>query len=173
MSTLEIMLKPVSAAFVLTLSVATSALAQSTVFLVRHAERADSAPGKSPSMTGDPDLSDPGRVRAESLAAMLKDAGITTIVVTEYKRTQQTAAPLARLLGITPTIIKAADTAGLAAALAARQGNALVVGHSNTTVAAIKALGVPADVSIGEDEFDNLFVVSTGSPATLVRLHYK
>ena len=153
---------------VLLLALALPAAAQSPVFVVRHAERADTA-----AQVTDPDLSDQGRARAQSLAFALKDAGITAIYVTQLKRTQQTAAPLARLLGITPTTIKAADTAGLAAALAARQGNALVVGHSNTTVAAIKALGVAADVSIGEDEFDNLFVVATGSPATLVRLHYK
>ena len=47
--------------------------------------------------TKDPDLSDAGRARAESLANVLKDAGITAIYATELKRTQQTAAPLARL----------------------------------------------------------------------------
>lgn len=163
---------PILATFVFVLSATIGASAQST-FFVRHAERADSVPGKSPSMGSDPDLSDAGRARAASLAAMLKDAGITAIYVTEYKRTQQTAAPLATSLGVTPTVIKADDTAALVSALNANSGNALVVGHSNTIAAAIKALGVPTGVTIGDDEFDNLFIVSAGSPATLVRLHYR
>ena len=54
------------------------------------------------SMANDPDLSDVGRTRAQALATALKDAGVTAIFVTEYKRTQQTAEPLAKLLGIQP-----------------------------------------------------------------------
>jgi broad specificity phosphatase PhoE len=167
------MLKTLLMTLALTLGAAASVVAQSTIFFTRHAERADSAPGRSPSMTSDPELSDAGRARAASLAAMLKDAGITAIYVTEYKRTQQTAAPLAKSLGVTPVVIKASDTAGLVAALRAGNGNALVIGHSNTIVDAIKALGIATDMTIGDDEYDNLFVVSTATPAALVRLHYK
>ena len=75
------------------------AAAQHTVFLVRHAERADTTPGAARRWPTDPDLSDAGRARAESLAAALKDAKITAIYTTEFKRTQQTAAPLAKALG--------------------------------------------------------------------------
>jgi phosphohistidine phosphatase SixA len=173
MRTPEIMLKTVVPALVFSLGVATSALAQSTVIFVRHAERADSTPGKSPTMASDPDLSDAGRARAAALAEVLKDAGITAIYVTEYKRTQQTAAPLAAAIRVTPIVIKADDATGLAAAIKATKGNALVIGHSNTVPAAIKALGVPTDVKIGDDDYDSLFVASTGSAATLVRLHYR
>jgi phosphohistidine phosphatase SixA len=104
---------------------------------------------------------------------VLKDAGITAIYVTEYKRTQQTAAPLAAAIRVTPIVIKADDATGLAAAIKATKGNPLVIGHSNTVPAAIKALGVPTDVKIGDDDYDSLFVASTGSAATLVRLHYR
>src|SRR6188474_3010414 len=58
----------------------------SIVYLVRHAEKADT--GK------DPQLTDIGKERAEELSRMLKDAGITHIWTTDYKRTRGTVEPL-------------------------------------------------------------------------------
>lgn len=123
-------------------------------------------------MAADPDLSEAGRVRAESLAIVLKDAKITSIYATKYKRTQQTAAPLAKALGLTVSIAPA-DAADVVKQLAGAKGNVLVVGHSNTVPDVIKGLGVTAPVMIGDDEFDNLFVVTTGAPPSVVRLHYR
>ena len=149
------------------------AAAQHTVFLVRHAERADSSPGTSPAMAADPDLSVAGRARAEHLAEALKDAKITAIFATEFKRTQQTAAPLAKALGLTVKIVSADSEASLVADLKAAKGNVLVVGHSNTVPELIKRLGVTTAVSIGDDDFDNLFIVNTGTRPSFLRLHYR
>ena len=149
------------------------AAAQQTVFLVRHAERADSSPGTSPTMAADPDLSEAGRARAEHLAEALKDAKITAIFATEFKRTQQTAAPLAKALGLTVKVLSSNSEASLIADLKAAKGNVLVVGHSNTVPEIIKRLGVTTAVSIGDNDFDNLFVVSTGTHPSLLRLHYR
>ena len=54
------------------------------------------------------------------------------------------------------------------------QGHVLIVGHSNTVPDLIRKLGVTDAVTIGDDDYDNLFVVvrSTGGKATLVRLKY-
>jgi broad specificity phosphatase PhoE len=144
-----------------------------TIFIVRHAERADAANGSPASMASDPDLSDAGRVRAESLGSALKDAAITAIFVTEYKRTQETAAPLAKVTGVSVTIVPAKETGALIAKLRSSTGNTLVVGHSNTLPDIIKALGVSTPISIADSEYDNLFVVSAGSPARLIHLHYR
>ena len=154
-------------------SLATTASAQGTIFLVRHAERADTTSGAPPSMAADPSLSDAGHARAASLAAVLRDAGITAIFVTEYKRTQETTAPLAKALGITTTMIASKDTNALIARLRQTTGNALVVGHSNTVPEIAKALGVTAPIMIGDDDYDNLFLVTPGQPARLVHLHYR
>jgi broad specificity phosphatase PhoE len=167
------MLKQTIFALVLALAAATPLAAQPTIFLVRHAERADSAPGMSPTMAADPDLSAAGRVRADSLAAALKDADITAIYVTEFKRTQQTAAPLAKALGLTVKIVTSKSTRELIKQLAASKGNVLVVGHSNSVPDVIKGLGVTAAVTIGDDEFDNMFLVSRGPTPSLLRLHYR
>lgn len=152
------------------LMIAANAWAQETIFLVRHAERADTASGSPATMASDPDLSEPGRTRAESLASLLKDAGISAIYVTEYKRTQQTAAPLAQRLGIRPTLIPAKDVEGLVARLKAMKTPALVVGHSNSVPDVIQALGVTPALTIADTEFDNLFIVTP--PARLIRLRY-
>jgi broad specificity phosphatase PhoE len=103
--------------FLLLSAFLSTATAQSTIFIVRHAEKADA--------TKDPDLSEAGRARAEALAKTLRDANITAIYATEFKRTQQTAAPLAKILGITVTILPAKDNAALIAKLRASTGNAL------------------------------------------------
>ena len=50
------MLKSTSLALLVAVLLATPAAAQQTVFLVRHAERADTSPGVSPTMAADPDL---------------------------------------------------------------------------------------------------------------------
>ena len=67
------------------------ASAQRLIFVVRHAERADAG------MTAqtDPPLSAIGEARSSKLAGMLADAGVKDIFVTEFKRTQDTAKPLA------------------------------------------------------------------------------
>ena len=148
-------------------------LAQQSIFLVRHAERADSVPGQPPTMASDPDLSDVGRARSQALASVLKDAGITAIYTTEYKRTQQTAEPIAKALGVTSVVIKASETARLVKELAASKGNALVIGHSNTVPDVIKGLGVTTPQAIKDDEFDNLFIVTPGQAPAVVRLHFK
>jgi phosphohistidine phosphatase SixA len=157
----------------LILSFGPSVFAQGTIFLVRHAERADTGPGAKPDMAKDPSLSDIGHARATSLATLLKDAGITAIFVTEFKRTQETAAPLAKSRGITPVIVSSSDTAALIARLKQTSGNVLVVGHSNTVPNIVKELGVTSSIAIGDNDFDNLFLIPAGEPVRMIHLHYR
>ncbi|HEX3816667.1 MAG TPA: histidine phosphatase family protein, partial [Chthoniobacterales bacterium] len=139
------------------------------VFLVRHAERADA----SRQLEKDPDLSEKGRGRAEALARELRDAEITAIYTSEYKRTQETAAPLARSLGITPAIVPAKESAALIRKLKSESGNALIVAHSNTLPEIAEALGISASLKIGETDYDDLFVIVTGARPRLIHLHYR
>jgi broad specificity phosphatase PhoE len=143
-----------------------AAAAQSTIFFVRHAEKA-------PAAGNDPDLSEAGRARAESLAITLKDSGVSAIFVTDLKRTQQTAAPLAKMLHLEPVIVPAKDSASLLAKLRASTGNALVVGHSNTIPDLIKALGIATPIQIEDNDYDNLFVLVLDEKPRLIRLHYR
>ena len=143
----------------------TCANAGPVVFIVRHAEKASTS-GK------DPDLSVEGQKRADALAHILKDSQITSIFVTEFKRTQQTAAPTAKAARVTPTVVPANDIGGLVEKLRALNGNALVVGHGNTIPDLLKALGITTAVSIPEDDYTEIFAVVFGDTPQLLRLHY-
>jgi broad specificity phosphatase PhoE len=148
--------------------------AQKLVILVRHAERADGG-APPPGMTktpADPLLSAAGEVRAQKLAAMLADAGVTAMYTTEFRRTQDTAKPLAAKLGVTAAIVPADDLAGLIAKIkgAKPADVVMVVGHSNTLPGVIKQLGGPA-VTIGDNEYDNLFIVVPQTGA-MTRIRY-
>ena len=139
------------------------------IFLVRHAERA-AISGRVPSDTG---LSAAGRARAQNLAEALRDAKITAIFTSEFKRTQETAAPLAQSLGGRPEVIPADDLRSLVAKIRAARGNVLVIGHSNTLPQIINALGVSSRVTVAESDYDNLFLVVLEQPPRLIRLHYR
>ena len=104
---------------------------------------------------------------------MLADSGVDAIYASELQRTQQTAAPLAARVHVTPTIVPAKDTAALVKAIRARHsGVVVVVGHSNTLPDIISALGGPK-VEISDTQYDNLFVLTVGaSQSSLLRLHY-
>jgi broad specificity phosphatase PhoE len=168
------MIRRVLLASLLVLVGAGAANAQPTVFLVRHAERADGGkPADGGMMAADPDLSAAGRARAVSLATVLQDAKISAIFTTELKRTIQTAEPLAKALGLPIVQVPGKDLAGLVKKISAASGNVLVVGHSNTVPEALTLLGVNETVTIGDEDFDNLFVVTAGSSPSLVRLRYR
>jgi broad specificity phosphatase PhoE len=143
-----------------------SAISQVTVIFTRHAEKAASP-------ANDPPLTAAGEQRATVLASMLADSGVDAIYVSELRRTQQTAAPLADRTRLKPIVIPASDTDALVQAIRERKsGVVVVVGHSNKLPAIIAALGGPR-IKIPETEYDNLFVLTVdGSKSSLLRLHY-
>jgi phosphohistidine phosphatase SixA len=163
------LIKPILLYLVATVFAHAAAGQPPVIFLVRHAERA-AISGHVPSDTG---LSEVGRARAEALAQALKDAQITAIYTSEYKRTQETAAPLAQSLGMRPEVVAAGDQRSLVAKIRAQPGNVLVIGHSNTLPQIINALGVAARVTIAESEYDNLFLVVRTPQPRLIHLHYR
>ena len=149
----------------LILIAASAAFAQPIVVIVRHAEKASNDPK-------DPDLSSAGRTRAEALARILKDAGITAIFTSEFKRTQETAAPTSAATGVAPTVVSGKDSESLVSKLRQLNGNALVVGHGDTIPNIVKALGIDAPIQIPDSDYTELFVVTLGIKPELLRLHY-
>lgn len=128
------------------------------VVLVRHAEKAADDPR-------DPSLSAAGQQRAEALAQQLAGLPIDRILVTPLRRTQLTAAPTAKALGVVPQAIdfgaQLTDhiAASAAAASAGGAGVSLLVGHSNTVPLLVEALGGPAGLVIDEDRYEDLFLL--------------
>src|SRR5438093_12043731 len=139
--------------------------AQPVVVIVRHAEKAANG-------GNDPDLSSAGRARADTLARILKDSGITAIFTTEFKRTQETAAPTATSTHVTPTVVAAKDTTVLVTKLHQLNGNALVVGHGDTIPNIIKALGINNTINIPDEDYSELLIVTLGDKPQLFRLRY-
>lgn len=151
---------------------------RTTILIVRHAERADN--------TINSDLSHAGLDRADALVAVTDEAGVVAIYSTEFCRTAQTAQPVASALGMTlnyqqsdqslddcdpeievptnPLPVTIATAQNLVDHLLAqhRGKTILVVGHSNTVPELIAALGQGdfAQVQIGNNEFDRLFIVT-------------
>ncbi len=148
------------------------AQAPTTVILVRHAEK-----GGDPSER-DPELSEAGKVRAQTLAHVLGELGVTRIYSTPYLRTQHTAQPLADVLGIevTTTPISRSYVDDLAAMLKTDHAGevVVVVSHSNTVPPLVNALGAGPFDNLAEEEYDDLFVVTIGvdGQATALRLRY-
>lgn len=151
--------------FVLASSV--PAEAQRAVFVVRHAEKVDNS--------RDPELSEAGKTRAATLARMLKDAGITAIYSSDFKRTIHTADPLAALLNMQTTVLgHDPDTVVQKVRSHRPTDTVLVVGHSDTVPLILKGLGCAETIVIGDTEYDNLFaVVPAGArEPVLLRLRY-
>ena len=146
---------PVSAA-----PVSAPAAAPTVVVLVRHAE-------KSTEGGDDPALTAIGRERAEALAATLRSAGVDAVIVSERRRTHETAAPLAQARGIVPDTVRLGATVPEHAAAVARRirerywgRTVLVVGHSNTVPPIIAALGGPRLPDICDPVHSHLFVMT-------------
>ena len=77
------------------------------VILVRHGESAPLVPGRPFDLVdghGDPHLSELGQWQAERVGERLAVEPVTAIYVSTLARTHQTAAPLARQLGLTPIV---------------------------------------------------------------------
>lgn len=148
--------------------------ATTTVIFVRHAEKALTP-------TDDPALSQAGEVRAAELARQLVDAdvvaGIDAVYSTPYRRTVQTAQPIADALDLPINEYDPDDNeAVLATILKEHKGKIiLVVGHSNTVPELIADLGAHKGVPpIAEGEYDNIYLVSIpwfGKTKT-IRLRY-
>ena len=155
-------------------ALARASAAPTTVIVVRHAERASETDRDSP-------LSPAGETRARALADALADAGISTVLATQYQRTRNTAGPLAERLGVPVQVEEsgsdaAQSVASLAERIRARHAGetVLVVGHSNTVPLIVRALG-GADVGeLQSGDYDNLFVVMIPAqgPVRTLRTRY-
>jgi broad specificity phosphatase PhoE len=143
------------------------------VVLVRHAEKAATP-------ADDPPLTEAGAARARALEHALHSMGVTAIITSEFRRTRDTAEPLARSRGLTPEVVQAggAAAAGHVQAVAAAvrrhsSGVILVVGHSNTIPAIIAALGGERMRDICDGDYDSMFVLSPGANrSSLMRMHF-
>ncbi len=138
-----------------------------TVFIVRHAEKGSNGT--------DPSLTDQGVARAAELGRLLRDAGIATIYVSQFKRTQETAVPLAKEIHQNPVIADAGRPDDLVASIKALPpgSRALVVTHSNLVPGIVEKLTGQKMGELTDSDYDRLYVVSlTSGGGSVLYLHY-
>ena len=130
-----------------------TSLSQTTIFLVRHAEKVDSS--------SDPELSLDGKARAVRLKEMLVDAGIDKIYSTEYKRTVNTVKPLAETINLEITNYRPFDEELVAKLISANDQQILVSGHSNTIPDLVnKLIGENRYTQLPDNEYSTIYVVT-------------
>jgi len=155
--------------------IASAASAQpSTVILVRHAEKVSQT-------ETDPVLSAAGAQRAKDLAAALADAGVTTVITTQFQRTTLTAAPLVAATKVRTIVVPnggnlSTHIADILATVMARPAGeiVLVVGHSNKIAPIVAALGGPKMPNLCDSQYSKIFVLemSGAKPPRLIRANY-
>jgi broad specificity phosphatase PhoE len=125
-----------------------------TIWIVRHAEKDTSSANKR-----DPELTEIGKQRALDLAAYLKGQEPDMIFSTNTKRTRQTAAHFtAKVNTYDPSLIKEFAQR----IIDFQKGKKiLIVGHSNTVLETIEALGGARPVAqLSDDDYDYIFKIS-------------
>ncbi|WP_051275445.1 phosphoglycerate mutase family protein [Aestuariibacter salexigens] len=122
-----------------------------TLYLTRHYEK---QPDKI-----NPALTIQGQQRAAVLAEFFSDKSLNAVYSTPYKRTQDTAQPVADAKGLNVTSYDPRRLDEFASMLLNAGENVLVVGHSNTTPELIKKLnGAPSKIE--ETQYGDLFILS-------------
>lgn len=148
--------------------------ATTTVIFVRHAEKA-LVPD------GDPGLTPAGQGRVAELTRQLVDAdvvaGVDAVYSTPFRRTEETARPVAEALGLPLNSYDPSDTEAIMERIVKEHKGKiiLVVGHSNTVPVLIGNMGASKKVpEIVEAEYDNIYIISIpwfGKTKT-IRLRY-
>ena len=138
-----------------------------TVLVVRHADI------DLPPSSGNPALNAEGRLRADALARVVGDAGVTAIFTSQFIRTRQTVAPIAAQLGLTPQLVPPPTVFAQQVRTGEPGDVVLVAGHSDTVPEILTALGAAPPPPITEAEFDNLYVTAVSEEtAQLLHLRY-
>lgn len=127
------------------------------VVIVRHADKAAQP-------AGDPPLTEVGTARAQALAEMLRNSNVGAVLHTPTVRTRDTALPTARQFGLTPEVLPLGPAAVhaevVAEAVRKHAGKTvLVVGHSNTIMKYIAALGGPTRPDLCDHEYDGIYTL--------------
>jgi broad specificity phosphatase PhoE len=133
---------------------------QPTIYVTRHYD--------TPAGERDPDLLPAGKARADRLAKALAGKRIAIIYVTDYKRTRQTAAPLAAARSIPVEIYDARDTPGIVARAKAAKRPVLIVGHSNTVPDIVEQLGGKRPADLKHEDFGELWTIRGAKAASVL-----
>ena len=133
-----------------------------TYYLFRHGETVQPASQDTP----DPVLDERGVERAKTLADMLADSAITHIFTSDFNRTRMTVEPLSERSGLTIESYNPYDLEQFAETLRFMDGKIVISGHSNTTPALVRLLGMdpgdPIDEKVEYNRFYSVYRSTSG-----------
>ncbi|WP_171022403.1 SixA phosphatase family protein [Thalassotalea litorea] len=122
-----------------------------SLYLIRHAEKQIDKT--------DPALTNCGMQRSEQYAKDFKAISLDAIYSSDYRRTQQTAAPTAKQKQLPISSYDPKQLEAIAKQLLSNKQSALVVGHSNTTGVLAGILTGQKLTEFSEQEYDRVYVV--------------
>ena len=128
---------------------------ETVIYIVRHAEKDISDESNT-----NPGLNAEGKIRAKDLAQTLKKEKFAAVFSTPYKRTMETAAPVAQRSGL--PVLNYSDLEELVNTIKSSYPykTILIVGHSNTILDIAKAFGTqPVAEKLIDDDYDLLLKV--------------
>lgn len=124
-----------------------------TIYMIRHAEKADASK--------DTELSEAGKARADRWKSYFTDKRIKAVYSTPYKRTMSTGRPVAEANRIEIATYNPSDIDLKALARKHPGENILIIGHSNTLPKHInKLLLKNVYTDIDENEFGTLYSIT-------------
>ena len=128
----------------------------SVYYFIRHAEK-----DRSDSTNKNPSLTIQGLERANKWALFFKDKNIAAVYSTNYKRTQQTALPIAKEQNLEIISYTAKELITEKFTANNKGKNIVIVGHSNTTPELVnRLLGEKKYEDIADSENNNVFIVT-------------
>ena len=137
----------------------------SVYYFIRHAEK-----NRSDSTNKNPSLTLQGLERANKWAVFFKDKNIAAVYSTNYKRTQQTALPIAKEQNLEIISYTAKELISEKFIANNKGKNIVIVGHSNTTPEQVNSLlGEKKYEEIADSENNNVFIVTLNKNRTTAK----
>ena len=137
----------------------------SVYYFIRHAEK-----DRSDSTNKNPSLTIQGLERANKWALFFKDKNIAAVYSTNYKRTQQTALPIAKEQNLEIISYTAKELISEKFIANNKGKNIVIVGHSNTTPELVNSLlGEKKYEDIADSENNNVFIVTLNKNKTTAK----
>jgi phosphohistidine phosphatase SixA len=139
-------------------------LAQSEIYLFRHAEKQKDG-------TKDPALTEQGHQRAQWLGQWFNNKEVTAIYSSDYQRTRQTVAIIAKTTGVEIQLYNPAKLEELVQLLKQKDGFYVVAGHSNTIPDTVQLLGGEPGKDINHEEYDRLYQLTLKDGKVVTKRH--
>ena len=137
----------------------------SVYYFIRHAEK-----DRSDSTNKNPSLTIQGLERAKKWALFFKDKNIAAVYSTNYKRTQQTALPIAKEQNLEIISYTTKELISEKFLTNNKGKNIVIVGHCNTTPELVNSLlGEKKYEDIADSENNNVFIVTLNKNKTTAK----